>query len=191
MTDLSRPYDKILKENIERAFDFLMTDIVKIPYISADPLPPLIKTGIERYPDLIKRVHLKDGSDLILHVEYQSSNDPEMAFRMIEYNGLLARKYREQIKQIVLYLKPDIPMAMADRLNLGFEFSFEIICLSDISYTLFLDAPNSEGILLGAFAGFGITKPLDALQSLMNALKKKLVITKTLSGCIWTSFEFY
>ena len=48
-----------------------------------------IQSSIEREVDFIYEVKLEDGSNFLLHLEFQSNNDTNMIFRVAEYHGLL------------------------------------------------------------------------------------------------------
>lgn len=54
----------------------------------------------ERRVDLLARL----VDDSLLHVEFQSTNRTDMAWRMAEYYLLLARKFRCPVRQVVLYV---------------------------------------------------------------------------------------
>jgi predicted transposase YdaD len=66
----------------------------------------------ERRLDLVMLL----ANETLLHLELQSSNDRDMALRMLEYYTLLWRRYRKPVGQVVLYVGTP-RMRMVDRLE--------------------------------------------------------------------------
>ncbi len=55
-----------------------------------------------------------DGT--LVHIELQSTNDPNMAFRMAEYSLAIYRVFHRMPEQVVLYFG-ELPMRMDARLS--------------------------------------------------------------------------
>lgn len=75
-------YDKILQENMEAALPGLIKNILKINVVHAEELPDNLQYTKERKPDTLNKVTDDKGNIFVLHVEFQSTNDPNMAWRM-------------------------------------------------------------------------------------------------------------
>jgi predicted transposase/invertase (TIGR01784 family) len=56
------------------------------------------------------------GNNRLVHIEFQSSNDPDMALRMAEYALRIYRQFRAFPKQIVLYVG-EPKLRMSETLN--------------------------------------------------------------------------
>ncbi|HAA15917.1 MAG TPA: hypothetical protein DCE41_31085, partial [Cytophagales bacterium] len=97
-------YDIIIKENLEALLLPLAAKYLGISIAKAEDLPEKLPATLERQPDFVKRVTDTNGATFILHLEFQSTNEEEMRFRMAEYAGLLIRKYRLPLRQHVVYL---------------------------------------------------------------------------------------
>ena len=97
-------FDKILKENIEAVFLPLVEKMLGLSIKETFEVKDKVQTTIEREPDFLKRVIDQNGKELILQLEFQTTNDPKMIYRMVEYRGILQRKYEIPVRQVVMYL---------------------------------------------------------------------------------------
>jgi predicted transposase/invertase (TIGR01784 family) len=51
-------------------------------------------------------VTFMESTEVVLHVEFQTTTHPEMAFRMLDYGARLYKRYHnKKIHQTVIYLK--------------------------------------------------------------------------------------
>ena len=88
---------------------------------------------------------LLEAADLILHVEFQTDPDPEMAFRMADYRLRAYRRYpHKQMRQIVVYLRStQSPHVYERQFELpGMHHEFEVIRLWEQSPESFLSLPG-------------------------------------------------
>ena len=90
-------FDKIFKENIEAVFLPMAEEILGISIKETYELKDKIQTTIEREPDFLKIVIDQNGKKWILHLEFQTTNDPKMIYRMAEYRAILQRKYAPKV----------------------------------------------------------------------------------------------
>ncbi len=86
-------YDRIIKENIEAILIALGNKLLGFDIKNSEPITEKLQTTIEREPDFLKKVTLKDNSSIILHLEFQRNDEPEMVYRMAEYRAIIQRKY--------------------------------------------------------------------------------------------------
>ena len=129
--ELPADYDKIFKENLERIILTLAQRFFDITPEQLSEIPDDIQTTIERKPDFLKRVAAKEGKDYILQIEFQSHDDDEMAYRMLEYSAMLIRKYKTDVRQTVVYIGEG-KSKMTDRLSYtGHRFMYKLVSLSD------------------------------------------------------------
>ncbi len=89
------------------------------------------------------------SDDSLLHIEVQSTNDPNMNFRMHEYYTLLLNHYRNRsIRQVVLYVgnkKMNMPNKLArDMIN----YKYNLIDIRDIDCNIFIESPSQGDKLL-------------------------------------------
>jgi hypothetical protein len=102
---MTQDYDKIIKENLEAIFIPLSRKILKIESEIFEELPDSLQKTLEREPDFLKLVkHENASKNFILQIEFQSNYDHEMSARMLEYYGLIHRKYKLPLVQHVFYM---------------------------------------------------------------------------------------
>jgi hypothetical protein len=105
----------------------------------------------ERRVDLV--ISLADGA--ILHMELQSSNDPQMAYRMLEYWPLIKARFKRPLRQTVLYVgrrKMAIPSRLEeDRVRIDYE----VVDFREIPVEPLLRSGNAGDLALAVLAGGG------------------------------------
>lgn len=146
-------------------------DLLKLTIAERREIPGDIQHTRERRPDFLNIVGDLKGNQYILHIEYQTTNDKDVAYRMAEYYIMLQRKYRLPVKQFVLYLgkgKANMPHKITTN---NFRFSYGILSLSDINYRLFLKNNNPEVIILGILGTFGTLNADLALKKIISKLR--------------------
>lgn len=103
---MGQDYDKIIKENIESIILPLARKVLGIP----DPeglveIPDDVQYTIERKPDFLKLVTNAAGvGQHILHLEFQTRDEPDMLSRMLFYAAQLYGKYKLPVKQYVFFV---------------------------------------------------------------------------------------
>ena len=75
-------FDRVIKENIEALFLALSEKLLGIKISNPVDLPEKLQTTVEREPDFLKKVSSDDGSDFILHLEFQTSDESKMVYRI-------------------------------------------------------------------------------------------------------------
>ena len=55
--------------------------------------------------DTLLCVVLADGKELLLHIEFQSTDDTNMAQRLLEYNVLATHEHKKNVYSCVIYLR--------------------------------------------------------------------------------------
>jgi predicted transposase YdaD len=91
-----------------------------------------------RRPDAVTR--LTDGN--IHHVEVQSENDDEMAWRMLEYYALIRRQYGQPLLQQVLYIGA-APLTTASEIaEPRLSFSYDVVDLRELDGEALLESPS-------------------------------------------------
>jgi len=115
--------------------DFVQWLIKGARYVN-DLSPRFATRNIEG--DILFRIRIKDKLYL-LHIEFQSSSDTNMARRLWEYNVAASIKYKLPVYSVVIYLRPDGKSAESPYQVLLHEgkvvhsFSFEVIELWKIA----------------------------------------------------------
>ena len=160
-------YDKILKENMEAILPGLAKKFLDIRARQMEDLPNEIQHTIERKPDLLKKVIDINGENFILHIEFQTTDDEEMPYRMLEYFAMLSRRYRLPIRQYVIYLGKGAPRKMMNPVfPEQLPIKYQLIIPSSIDYRLLLQADNPEEKILAILGDFGKHTPAYAVKSI-------------------------
>jgi hypothetical protein len=92
-------YDRIMKENIEPVLLPFAQKLLGISGAKYTSIKDDLHTTIERKPDFLKKVkELGQAKNYILQIEFQSIDEKDMVYRMLEYKTLLLRKFKIEVK---------------------------------------------------------------------------------------------
>lgn len=167
-------FDKIFKENMKVTLPLVMKNVSGLNVEYGQDLPTDLQYTKERKPDMLRRIRTASGKELLLHIEYQTTNDNLMACRMAEYNIMLRRTYKvhpkQSIKQFVLFFgKRKARMQFAiDAEEL--QYHYKLIQISDIDYEVFLNSENPEDQILAILGDLKGNDPKDVLVEIMIKL---------------------
>jgi hypothetical protein len=137
---------------MEAALPGIIEHLLGLDIISSEELPDDIQHTRERRPDLLKKVTDGAGKNYVRHIEYQATNDKDMAYRMAEYSIMLQWKYRLEVKQYVVYIgmgKSSMPQSIVTE---DFQFKYRVLALSSIDYKIFLNSDKPEEKILAILA---------------------------------------
>jgi hypothetical protein len=81
-------YDRILRENFREPSIGLLKKILRMKSVQALPLPTKMQRTLEVEADGFYLVTEETEEQYIVHIEWQTTNDPEMAGRMLLYHAL-------------------------------------------------------------------------------------------------------
>ncbi len=126
----------------------------------------------ERKPDVLKKVTDTKGDTFVLQIEFQVKDEPEMVYRMLDYYGMLERKYKLPVKQFVIFLGTGTPTMPTNLDREMLKFRFPIVALSDLDYHIFLNSDKPEEIILGILANFKGENPENAIKQILVRVKE-------------------
>ena len=166
-------YDKILKENLESAVLPLLQRYMGITILESKPIAEALHSTIKREADYLRIVLTDTGEEFILHIEFQSTNDRQMLYRVAEYDGFLRRKYPNlPIRHFVVYIGSEEP-SMITQLEENLVFKgFQLVNIHKIDYTAFLQSQIPEEIILGVLSDFGKEPPEVIIRLILRRLKQ-------------------
>ncbi|SDF14868.1 Putative transposase, YhgA-like [Thermoanaerobacter thermohydrosulfuricus] len=133
-------YDLAFKNMFSGLTSDAINYFLKIEYQKLEELNiefPIIES---RESDMIFKCITKEGNPLAVHIEFQSNNDDEMPYRMLEYAALIMRKYNLKPYQVVIYVGEN-ELNMSDNLNFSFNeknflrYNYRIIDVSKIKFS--------------------------------------------------------
>jgi len=182
---MAQDFDKVFKENIEEIILPLAEKILDIHPYKLLEIPDNIQKTIERQPDFLKMVLDKeDKPEYILHIEFQTFDDPKMVKRMLFYWAMLYNKYEVASRQYVIYFGKagaKMPVLLSHE---NIQFSFHLINMQDINYNIFLDSDKPEEIMLGILANFGEDAPGKVIESILRHIKSLPLETNRIEKCV-------
>ena len=156
MYTMSNEYDKILRDNFKELKTNLLRQLVTAKIVIARSLvPKMQQTVIERETDTVAEIETVEGKRFIVHIEWQSSNDPRMASRMAMYDLMLNQTYGMEVMGAVLYLGND-PLRM-NREHSFFDFRYQckMIDVRQLDPEIFLASDNAGEIIFAILTGEG------------------------------------
>ncbi|MGB3616632.1 MAG: hypothetical protein WBA12_00810 [Catalinimonas sp.] len=143
-----KAYDRIFRENIEAVIVPLLSTLLNLDVRSLEEMPDGLPTTLERQPDFLKRATDASGRAFVLHLEFQTRDDPDMVLRMLEYKALLLRKYRLTAFQYVLYLW-HTPTRMATKYtDEDLQFRYTLIDIRDLDAEAWVAREEPEAVVL-------------------------------------------
>ncbi|MBO9573093.1 MAG: hypothetical protein J7497_12955, partial [Chitinophagaceae bacterium] len=179
---MAKKYDKIVRENLVRPSKGLMRYLLSLEIEEIIPLPPIIRqTVIERETDTLVYVKAKGMKPFILHIEFQSTNDPRMRKRMAVYDHMLYLAHNMEVISIVIYIGEKKLTMKNDVSFNGNYYSFKLIDIRDMDPELFLNSDNPRETIFAILAGNNkedrellIKKILIRLQQLLPGSESEL-----------------
>ena len=136
------PYDKIVKENFRKLMGTFLSKIVQISISNSEltEVKDKIPRTLEREPDFVYIVVPEKGEKYCLHIEFQSTDESDMHYRMLEYFALLYRKHKLDVKQYVIYMGEEPPTKMKKNvISQNIIYKYNLISLHNVSYTELID----------------------------------------------------
>lgn len=169
-------YDRILKENIEPILLPFAQKLLGLTGAKYTTIKDDLHTTIERKPDFLKKVREKgESQSYILQIEFQSIDEKDMVYRMLEYKSLLLRKYKLDVRQFVLYIGKNKHKRMTNHLvSQGLTFEYEIIDIHEFDYEYFLKSEIPEEVILAILCNFKNTSPEKVIHKILNKLDELL-----------------
>ncbi|KJR42980.1 Transposase (putative), YhgA-like protein [Candidatus Magnetoovum chiemensis] len=92
-------YDKIIKETLNDIVSVLISEVLGINADRITQLKTKMQITDEREADFIFEIE-ENGKVYLLHIEFQTTNDPNMPIRMLRY-WVFMREILERIKNTV------------------------------------------------------------------------------------------
>jgi predicted transposase YdaD len=129
--------------------------------LQIDPVCEWLNVDLPRVEN--RRVDLlgRTASGRLIHIEFQSANDPHMPLRMAEYGLSILRKYGEFPEQLVIYIGND-PLRMDREFRTeGLHCCYHLVDVRDLQSAQLL---ASKQIMDNLFAV--LTKPENSLATL-------------------------
>jgi len=132
-------YDKTMKT----IFSDMTEDLVKL--ITGNEIKKKEELNLEftrvekRQSDMVIKSEM-DGKDTAIHIEFQTSNDPKMPYRMLRYSLEILEKHNLPVYQLVLYMGKE-NLRMNNNLNYFFDvnnmlnYKYNIVDIGELKFS--------------------------------------------------------
>ena len=167
-------YDKILRENLPKIFLPIIAEVLDCKITKVQALVDKQPTTVIRETDGFLLVETDSATEpkFILHLEFESGDDPEMIYRMSEHHGIELRKYRLPIKHIVVYLGQK-PPRMRTKLNAEEVFTeFTLVNVQTLSPEDWLSKEEPEKIIMAVLGNYQEEEAISILQAILSRLRQ-------------------
>ncbi len=166
----AQSYDKILKENIGQIFLPLTEKQLGIRIRTSEELKDKLQTTLEREADFLRIITTQEGEVFILHLEFQTTDESKMVYRMQEYHAILQKKYGLPVRQLVYYLG-EKPTKMRSRLEPTEVYrGFKLLSFHQVAHQEFIVSQVPEEIMLALLADFGEDTAEDVIRKVLERL---------------------
>ena len=165
-------YDKIIKENLCELAPAILRKVLGLQDIRMKDLPQTRQqTTIEREPDFLKLVYDKTHpKGRIVQIEFEGKSEKHMNARLLEYLGIVYRKYLLPVEQHLVYIgsgKPNINC----KIEFGnLKYHFSVHYFSEIHYEQFLFSNQPEEVILSILASPGKETPAHIIRMILERL---------------------
>ncbi len=172
---MANHYDKIIKEIMDSVYLSLSKKFIDKNFSKTEELGTDIQKTIEKKTDFLRKVQCDNPKDnFILHAEAQSRDDPEMIYRMIEYFGMLVRKYQMPVVQFVFYFGKGIS-SMKNVYQVGkITYSYELVSIQEFSYKEFIKTDKPDELVLTILSDFE-DKSKEEIAKMIFSRAKELI----------------
>ena len=173
---MAADYDKIFKENIIALLLPLTEKYLGIAIVAEEVLPEKMQVTQEREADFLRKVTTKEQQELILHLEFQSTDSPIMDARMLEYYAIHHKKYSLPIKQFVLYIgRKDIRYMTGKVDTEAIAFRYQMIDIRKFKSAELLESNIPEEILLALLGNYERATGVEVIRKILAKLNEKVL----------------
>jgi hypothetical protein len=167
-------YDKIMRENLLELFLPLVAEELNFQVKSVKPLPDKQPTTILRETDAFLMIETYSTTEpkFILHLEFESKDNEEMVYRMMEYHGIELRKFRLPIKHVVVYLGEGRPKMRTSLKKTEVFEGFILVNAHSFSPQKWLSETAPSRIIMAILGDYDKKDADRILTAIFNKLKK-------------------
>ncbi len=164
-------YDKIFKENAESIFLPLIEQRIGHKIVSFKPAKMKVQTTLEREMDFFYDIETLDGAEFLLHLEFQTEDEPEMIYRKGEYHGIALNLRKKEIKHIVIYLGTKTPTMLTQLPENQIYRGFDLVNIHAFNHKELLQSQVPDVIILAVLADYPHEKAESILRLILRQLK--------------------
>ncbi|MBF0538915.1 MAG: Rpn family recombination-promoting nuclease/putative transposase [Nitrospirae bacterium] len=174
-------YDKIIKETMRDVVDVLISKVLGIEVVSATAIESKMQVTDEREADFLLNVITVKGENIILHIEFQSTNDADMVYRMLRYWCHISHIHKLPVMQYVFYIG-NKPLKMAKTIaEPNVNYQYNLIDMRNIDCEKFLYSEKPQDMIISVLCNLEAKGAKVYLKELLQRIKD-FVSEETLRG---------
>ena len=156
---------------MQGALPGIIKNVLGIDVLYSEDLPGKVQVTSQKELDVLRKVTDANGETFILHIEVQTRDDPDMAYRMLEYRVMAELVYRLPVRQYVIYLGETASTMPTGIRSWGLSFEYTIISIRDLNYRLFLASEHPQEKLLAILGDFGRDDPVEVIKKIVSEVR--------------------
>ena len=184
-SSIARQYDKLIKECLTESLSGILTHALHIDAQSTVLLDSKLQATEEHEADFLVEVTQASGEPFLLHLEFQSTNDTTMSFRMLRYWLFIMQQYGQvlqDVRQYVIYVGK-VPMEMDNTLSYDYlHYSYPLIDMRSVPASPFLASDKPVEIIFAVLCAYQDKDLL--VEQILQRLKETVVEELRLSKYI-------
>lgn len=169
---MGQDFDKILRENLQAFFLPIIEKWIGFKIIAANPLPDKLPTTVLRETDTTQIITLSNQQKKILHLEFQTSDERKMVYRMAEYQAILQRKFNLPVLSYVIYLGEKPPVMRTQLEKEEIFTGFDLFNLKAMDYEALLHSQIPEEITLAILANYPEEQKEVIIRSIISRISQ-------------------
>jgi len=163
-------YDRIFRENAEHLFIPLIEKVLNIEIISYKALEAQFPQTSEHEVDFLYEIEQANEEKQLLHLEFQTNNDPVMLERMQEYHSKIYKKYKLPVRPLVINLSKKAFTARTQLKPKEIFTGYDVINLFELSTNELLSNQIPEVVILALLSNY----PENEIETVLRLIVKKL-----------------
>jgi len=158
---MAKNFDKVVKELFAHMQYPLLETFFGIRVIAVKQLDPNIQhTIIAKEADTVAEVKFPDGKLMVMHIEWQTTNDAKMVDRMLFYHVLLRSRYAKPVLGLVIYLGKASMRMKREIEEPGLSYQARMLDMKELRPGEFLSSPDPAHWVFAILAGHQQDKTL-------------------------------
>ncbi len=147
-------FDRIFKENAPSIFMPIIERRYGIDVTSYEILDTELPRTIGRRVDFFCKITRKDGTEELLHIEFQTGDDYEMVERVGEHHAIMLRRHRLPIRHIVIFLGKGKSRMRTQLREEEIYRGFDLLNISELDSNKLLSSQVPEEIILAILGNY-------------------------------------
>ncbi|KJU85483.1 Transposase (putative), YhgA-like protein [Candidatus Magnetobacterium bavaricum] len=168
---MSGQYDKIIKETMRDVVDVLLSKVMKIDAVSVTVIESKMQVTDEREADFLLKVVTVQGDTIIVHIEFQLTNDTDMVYRMLRYWCHMTQIHKLPVIQYVFYIG-NKPLTMANSIaEPRVKYQYELIDMRTIDCEKFLYSEKPQEMIISILCNLQTKGAKVYMKELLQRIK--------------------